>query len=64
MQISLHNILSAMFCHEKTVILNSTWDALKIEIVKLGSCVYSILQMTHPTVRSRYNQTFMVKGPV
>jgi len=63
MQISLHNILSAMFCHEKIVIPNSTWDALKIEIVNPSSYVYSVLQMTHPTVRSYYNQVFVVKGP-
>lgn len=63
MQISLHNILSAKFCHEKNVIPNGTWDALKIEIVNSGYSMYSVLQMTHPTVRSYYNQTFVVKAP-
>lgn len=63
MQISLHNILSAMFCHEKNVIPNSTRDALKIGTVNPGGSIYSILQMTHPTFRSHYNQTFVVKGP-
>lgn len=57
-QISLHNILSAMFCHEKIVTPNSTWK----EIVNISHSIYSILQMTHPTVRSYYNQIFVVKG--
>lgn len=60
MQISLHNILSAMFCHEKIVTPNSTWK--QIEIVSPSSSIYSMLQMTHPTVRSYYNQIFVVKG--
>lgn len=55
MQISLHNILSAMFCHEKNVIPNGTWDALKIEIVNSSHSVYPVLQMMHPMVRSYYN---------
>lgn len=63
MQISLHNILSAMFCYEKIVVPNSTWEALKTEIVNPSRSIYSILQMTHPTVRSYYNQIFVVKGP-
>ena len=62
MQISLHNILSAMFCHEKIVVPSSTWDPLKTEIVKPSRSIYSVLQMTHPTVRSYYNQIFVVKG--
>lgn len=60
MQISLHNILSAVFCHEKIVTLNSTWK--QREIVNPSRSIYSVLQMTHPTVRSYYNQVFVVKG--